>query len=111
MVKEAELLGPSDMSCVAHSLHLVVAGALMKGKTNSGAHQLPAWTANVEDESIEAIPENEENEPLSKDYRTAMMNLRELAIDGMDTYLNETISSLQRNEMDAVRVIVQNFEL
>ncbi|KAG6967103.1 hypothetical protein JG687_00004471 [Phytophthora cactorum] len=104
MVKAAELLGVPDMSCVAHSLHLVVAGTLTKGKTNSSDCQLPAWT-----DDVETIPENEEDELLSRDDRTAMASLRDLAIIDMDAYLNETIPSLQRNEMDVVRVIVQFF--
>lgn len=92
IVKEAVLHGLTDMSCVAPSLHLVSAGALIKGKASSRSCQPPLWSDAVELESDENIPDNEEDEQLSKDDRVSMTNLRELAISDMGQYIDEAIS-------------------
>ncbi|KAJ8562035.1 hypothetical protein ON010_g7641 [Phytophthora cinnamomi] len=83
VVKAAELL---ELPCIAHTLHLI-------NVKNDGA----------------TILEHEEDEPVSNDDRETMDRLQEFAIDDISKYLDETISSLQRNELDAMRVIVQHF--
>ncbi|KAG6956365.1 hypothetical protein JG687_00010653 [Phytophthora cactorum] len=90
MVKAAELLGVSDMSCVANALYLVVAVTLFKAKQTQviGSFQ---HGLTMQRTKVSKFPENEENELLSRDDRTAIARLRDLAILDMDAYLNETI--------------------
>ncbi|KAG6953926.1 hypothetical protein JG688_00012579 [Phytophthora aleatoria] len=91
------------MACIAHTLHLIVAGAIIKTKAKPPPGELPVWIGDVENENGGTIPEHEEDEPLSNGDRKTMESLREFAIDDINKYLDET------NEMDAVRVIVQHF--
>ncbi|KAG6964898.1 hypothetical protein JG687_00005713 [Phytophthora cactorum] len=76
-------------------------------KAKRSSDELPSWARNVENESAATIPEHEEDEPLSN-ARTGMERLCECAIDNIDEYLDEKISSLRRSELDAVRVMVQH---
>ncbi|KAG6975389.1 hypothetical protein JG688_00002435 [Phytophthora aleatoria] len=86
------------MSCIAHTLHYIVTGAMIKTKAKRASDELPSWARNVENESAATIPENEEDEPLSN-TRTGMERLCEFAIDNIDEYLDEKISSLRRSEL------------
>ncbi|KAE8986712.1 hypothetical protein PR001_g21492 [Phytophthora rubi] len=86
MVSAADTLAIPTMSCVAHSLHLVVAGAMIKKKkTIDQPEDLPAWAAEVSNESAEPIMEHEEDEQLSREDRDQMDTLRDLAVDEMET--------------------------
>ncbi|KAE9285368.1 hypothetical protein PF008_g26933 [Phytophthora fragariae] len=110
MVSAADTLAIPTMACVAHSLRLVVAGAMIKKKkTIDQPEELPAWAAEVSKESAEPIMEHEEDEQLSREDRDQMDTLRDLAVDEMETYLNDTIVNLGRNETNAVRGVVQRF--
>jgi len=108
MVSGAGIAGFSSMSCVAHSLHLVVAGAMIKKKA-SQPQEIPPWTAEVSAESAEPITEHQEDEQLSQEERENMDTLRNLAVDEMEAYLNDTLVNLGRNEANAVRGVVQRF--
>ncbi|GMF29752.1 unnamed protein product [Phytophthora fragariaefolia] len=110
MVSAADIVGVPSMSCIAHSLHLVVAGILIKQKTTRNQQQdLPAWTVEVSNETAEPITEHQEDEQLSREDREQMDILRDFAIEEMETYLNVTISNLGRNETNVVRGIIQRF--
>ncbi|KAJ8550455.1 hypothetical protein ON010_g10613 [Phytophthora cinnamomi] len=111
MVSAAAKLGIADMSCIAHSLHLVVAGILMKKKTQKADKSVKhlAWAAQVTSECVESIPVHHEDEQLSKEEREDIEVLRDLALEEMDTYLDTTIWSLECNELDSERNVVQQF--
>ncbi|EGZ27584.1 hypothetical protein PHYSODRAFT_293397 [Phytophthora sojae] len=134
-VSAAARLGVTDMFCVAHSLHLVVAGVLIKKKKeeeekkkkkkankpagkSAGTSadtsadesvETPAWAGQVASESAEPIPKHHEDEQLSIEEREDMEALRDLACDEMDEYLDSALLSLERDELDAVRGVVQQF--
>ncbi|OWZ02710.1 hypothetical protein PHMEG_00025686 [Phytophthora megakarya] len=108
VVKAARLLQLEHMPCIAHTLHLIVGGAMIKAKSKTNPTEM-SWLDNVNAESDVPILEHEEDEQLSNNDREGMESLREFAINDINSYLDSTISSLQRSEMDAVRVIVQHF--
>nr|KAE8920948.1 hypothetical protein PF009_g28766 [Phytophthora fragariae] len=74
---------------------------IKKKKTIDQPEELPAWAAEVSKESAEPIMEHEEDEQLSREDRDQMDTLRDLAVDEMETYLNDTIVNLGRNETNA----------
>jgi len=108
MVSAANKLGLKHMSRIAHSLHLVVAGALIK-KKKADTDEEPAWFADVAAETADDIAEHEEEASLSSEDRATIEGYRELAITEMEQYLDEAIVGLQRNEMSVLRTIVQRF--
>ncbi|KAI9987813.1 hypothetical protein PInf_023857 [Phytophthora infestans] len=109
MVAAGELLHVEHMSCLAHCLHLVVGGAMIKKKRASGVADEPDWAAEVAAESSEPVVEHEEEASLTVDDRNQIEGFREVAIDDMEQFLNDTIELVHRNEMDRVREIVQRF--
>ncbi|KAJ8571857.1 hypothetical protein ON010_g4976 [Phytophthora cinnamomi] len=109
MVSACNKLCVKHMACFAHCLHLVVGGAMIKKKRRSDSTDEPEWAADVAAESSEVPIERDEEASLSFEDRTQIEGLREVAIDEMEHYLDETIASLRRNELDAVRAIVQRF--
>ncbi|KAE9279727.1 hypothetical protein PR003_g28152 [Phytophthora rubi] len=109
MVAAGELLGVKHMACIAHCLHLIVGGAMLKKKKREDSTVEPPWAAAVAAEGCSAVPEREEEVALSQEDRNQIEGFREIAIDDMEAYLDETIAALQRNEMDSVRSVVQRF--
>ncbi|KAE8970563.1 hypothetical protein PR002_g27080 [Phytophthora rubi] len=109
MVAAGELLGVKHMACIAHCLHLIVCGAMLKKKKREDSTVEPPWAAAVAAEGCSAVPEREEEVALSQEDRNQIEGFREIAIDDMEAYLDETIAALQRNEMDSVRSVVQRF--
>ncbi|RAW21458.1 hypothetical protein PC110_g22099 [Phytophthora cactorum] len=87
-----------------------------KKRANDNSEE-PARAGDVAAESSEVVVEHEEEAALTKDDRNQIESFRELAIDEIDTYLNETVALLQQEEIDAVqrdemelvRTIVQRF--
>jgi len=108
MVSAANKLGLKHMPCIAHSLQLVVAGALTK-KKKADTDEEPAWFADVAAETADDIAEHEEEASLSSEDRATIEGYRELAITEMEQYLDEAIVGLLRNEMAVLRTIVQRF--
>ncbi|KAK1942572.1 hypothetical protein P3T76_006071 [Phytophthora citrophthora] len=110
MVSAINMLQVSSMSCIAHSLHLVVAGVLIKKAKRKGQVEVaPIWLMDVESESVVPILEHHEDEQLSTEDCTNMDGLRELAAAEMDEFLDAAIYRIGRDEMDAVREVVQRF--
>ncbi|KAE8891983.1 hypothetical protein PF003_g23835 [Phytophthora fragariae] len=109
MVAASKKLNIEHMACIAHSLHLVVAGALIKKSKTASGNVIPEWAEDVAAESSTNVAEREEEATLSKEDRAEIEGLQELAIDEMEEFLDSTIAGLHRNEMDSLRTIVQNF--
>ncbi|KAE8891496.1 hypothetical protein PF010_g5015 [Phytophthora fragariae] len=109
MVSTGNKLRVKHMACLAHCLHLVVGGAMIKKKRRSESADEPEWAADVAAESSEVPIERDEESPLTAEDRTQLEGMRDIAINDMEHYLDETIASLQRNELDAVRAVVQRF--
>ncbi|KAK1941533.1 putative AC transposase [Phytophthora citrophthora] len=107
--KAAALLRIQHMQCIAHSIHFIVAGTMMEPKVQATADELPPWADDVKVESSAPIQEHKEDEPLSNDERAFMKNLRALAVDDVNEYLDKIVSPLKRIELDAMRGIVDKF--
>ncbi|GMF26431.1 unnamed protein product [Phytophthora fragariaefolia] len=73
------------------------------------AQLIPAWEAVVSAEAGVRINENEEDDELTEDDRIQMGALRDVAVDGMEEFLSETLARLGVDEMATMREIVQNF--
>lgn len=101
IVRAAVDMGVNNMSCIAHGIHLVVSGMLIKPRRVSSASTVDSPT------DTEAIVEYED-ELLDGEQET-LHDIQELAIQELETYLDETFTSLQINELDAVRGVVQSF--
>lgn len=122
-VAAADLLGISHMSCVAHSLQLVVAGALMKRKNNPSKKkkqqsapvevnfplspiQYPPMVRVGTGSSVSTITDNSDSttgenvvEPWQSDR----------AMDELAAFLMEWQKLEQLNALNSVRAIVQKF--
>eukprot|EP00644_Phytophthora_capsici_P018047 jgi/Phyca11/547549/estExt2_Genewise1Plus.C_PHYCAscaffold_250206 len=107
--KAAGLLRIQHIQCIAHSILLIAAGTVMKPKVQSTTDELPPWAEDVEAESSEPILEHKEDEPLSSEDRAWIKNLRALAIDDVNEYLDKKVSPLKRLELDAMRGIIDKF--
>jgi hypothetical protein len=101
MVRAAVDMGVNNMSCIAHGIHLVVSGMLIKPRMANHASTIDPPT---ETESVIEY----EDELLDGEQET-LHDIQELAIQELETYLDETFTSLQINELDAVRGVVQSF--
>jgi hypothetical protein len=80
MVKAANTKGVNHLSCIAHAIHLVVAGALIKLKKRSTGQDEPLWTAVIDEERDETVYENEEDDQLNDDDRAMMESLGTLLL-------------------------------
>ncbi|KAG7376386.1 hypothetical protein PHYPSEUDO_013644 [Phytophthora pseudosyringae] len=89
MVSTGKTFGVEHMSSITHSLHLVVAGKLIK-KKKVDAIEEPAWLADIAAEVSEDIAEHEEETSLASEDRDTIEGYHELAIAKMDRYLDET---------------------
>ncbi|KAF1316110.1 hypothetical protein FI667_g15657, partial [Globisporangium splendens] len=108
-VLAGDLVGVDHMSGVAHSIHLVVSGALIKKMKSHQPAEAPVWAAIIANEGDAIKNENEEDDELSAEDRVIMEDIRDLAIGELDDYLDATLSSLERSPLDSVREIVQRF--
>jgi hypothetical protein len=72
--------GVNHLSCIAHAIHLVVAGALIKQKKRSTGQDEPLWTAVIDEERDETVYENEEDDQLNDDDRAMMESLGTLLL-------------------------------
>lgn len=77
MVKAANDLGISHMSCIAHAIHLVVSGMLIKPRNRDSITQ-NASTGDEHDPSEEAFVVNEDDELLQGEQQT-LQDLQALA--------------------------------
>ncbi|KAI9985799.1 hypothetical protein PInf_024565 [Phytophthora infestans] len=73
---------------------------MIKKKRASGVADEPDWAAEVAAESSEPVVEHEEEASLTVDDRNQIEGFREVAIDDMEQFLNDTIELVHRNEMD-----------
>ncbi|OWZ02149.1 hypothetical protein PHMEG_00026337 [Phytophthora megakarya] len=87
MVSAAAKLHVVHIPCVAHYLHLVVAGMLIKKKTErEQQEEADLWLASVDDEHDEPIIEHREDEELAEEDRQEMASLRGMAIADIEEY-------------------------
>ncbi|KAE9026211.1 hypothetical protein PF006_g3034 [Phytophthora fragariae] len=70
-------------------------------KKRDRTSEKPVWEVEVDSEITEQIVEHVEDEQLSEVNRNNMENIRNVAVDEMDAFLDETILSLERVELDA----------
>ncbi|KAI9994876.1 hypothetical protein PInf_011714 [Phytophthora infestans] len=93
--------------CVVHSLHLFVAGAIIKKKKTERESE-PAWVDTAAAEGDADIVEHEDEAVLYPQDRSEIEALREIAIEDLDGFLDEAIAAPQQNEMTSVHTIVQH---
>ncbi|OWZ07605.1 Zinc finger BED domain-containing hypothetical protein [Phytophthora megakarya] len=110
MVSAAAKLHVVHIPCVTHCLHLVVAGMLIKKKTErEQQEEADLWLASVDNENDEPIIEHHEDEDLAEKDRQEMSSLRGMTIADIEEYLNATIVNLERNELALAWKVVQHF--
>jgi len=109
IVSAATTMQVDEMACIAHSLHLVVAGALIQRSRRDGASDRPAWAEDVDQESAEPILAHHEDEDLTEEDRVTMEHARACAVDETDAFLDETLLRLERHGLDMVRAVVERF--
>jgi hypothetical protein len=110
MVKAARFLSIDDMSCVAHSMHLVVAGALIKPRKKDALLDDSDAAAEVEEQTPDIdVTINEDDEVFLHDEMDALRGLQTLAIEEMNDYMDTTLSRLEQDDLECVRKIVQRF--
>jgi hypothetical protein len=106
MVKAGNMLGVDHTSCVAHALHLIVAGALIKSRKSQALRR----TDEPEPEDMtDSTNVYEDDDSLGADDRAQMTTIRELATHELDEFLDTTLSELERDDIATVRGIVQIF--
>ncbi|KAG2944373.1 hypothetical protein PC117_g9066 [Phytophthora cactorum] len=69
MIAAGDKLGIKHMACIAHSLHLVVGGSVIKKSKTDDNVSKPAWAEDVAAECTEAVAEREEESALSREER------------------------------------------
>ncbi|KAK1932211.1 putative AC transposase [Phytophthora citrophthora] len=106
MVSAGKILGVEHFSCLAHDIHLVVAGALSKDKNTILTEEAAQWSS-FEYEVEESVYDEDAN--LSMAELEEVEKLRKRASKEMDKYLNETLTNLQKGEMESIRDVVQKF--
>ncbi|POM76730.1 Zinc finger BED domain containing hypothetical protein 1-like [Phytophthora palmivora] len=106
MVSAGKILGVEHFSCLAHDIHLVVAGSLSKDKTTILTEEAARWDS-FEYEVEESVNEEDDNLPTAE--REEVEKLRKRASKEMDKYLKETLTNLQKGEMESIRDVVQKF--
>ncbi|KAG6950101.1 hypothetical protein JG688_00014325 [Phytophthora aleatoria] len=111
MIAASGKLGIKHMACNAHSLHLVVGGAMIKKSKTDHNVSKPAWAEDVGTECAEAVADREEETALSREERGTVEDLQEFSFGEMETFLGNPIAGWHRNEMSALRKIVQHFRL
>ncbi|KAK1938996.1 putative AC9 transposase [Phytophthora citrophthora] len=108
MVSAGKILGVEHFSCLAHDIHLVVAGALSKDKNTILTEEAAQW-ASFEYEVEESVYEEDTN--LSTAEREEVEKLRKRASKEMDKYLNETLTNLQKGERNPFETSCKSFGL
>ncbi|KAG2782306.1 hypothetical protein PC116_g15227 [Phytophthora cactorum] len=109
MIAAGDKLGIKHMACIAHSLHLVVGGSVIKKSKTDDNVSKPAWAEDVAAECTEAVAEREEESALSREERGTLEYLHAFSIGEMKTFLDDVISGWHRSEVSALREIVQHF--
>ncbi|GMF40982.1 unnamed protein product [Phytophthora fragariaefolia] len=109
MVSCGNILGLEHVSCLAHDIHLVLSGAMSKDKNTSSTEKGSPLLQLVAVEPGSVKTDNEEDESLSEEERAEMNRLRSAAIQKMDEFLENTLSNLQKGDMEMVRETVQRF--
>ncbi|KAF1323877.1 hypothetical protein FI667_g6579, partial [Globisporangium splendens] len=135
-VAAANALGISHMSCVAHTIHLVVGAALLKRKRRRKADIIgvsitsQVTVATMDEQGVDngggGVVENvvpdvivvaradddqkaDENDGLTEDERLALEALREAAVEEGDAFAASCLSPSERDPLDRIRDTVQVF--
>jgi len=120
-VAASDLLGVDQMSCIAHSIHLVVGGALFKKKNRSGApgalgsqstttiHEEVGSSSAVSELCSSAEVDEDDGAILNDEEQAALTRLQELAVDEMDAFASLHPRQMQVSPLDSIQNPVQVF--
>jgi hAT family C-terminal dimerisation region len=99
-VTAANTLGVSHMSCVAHSIHLVVSGALIKPKRRRGISVNQPCDIDEVDDDLDATNEQ---------VTDALHAIQDCVLNQVNDYVTETASFDQQSAFETMQDIVQVF--
>lgn len=108
-VLASNLLGVRHMSCIAHSIHLVVAGALIHKQRSSVPEEDYLHDQN-DDEQFDAVDNPGETTADAPESDAEVIEaLRDEACAEVESFLSESLNVVERTAMQQIRAIVQVF--
>ncbi|ETM98202.1 hypothetical protein PPTG_24695 [Phytophthora nicotianae INRA-310] len=108
MVASGDSMQLDHTACIAHEIYLILSTVLKK-KKRPPEQDREALEIAVEAEPDAVCTEYEGDDELSDADREQMQTLRDDILEEMDTFVNNAVEDVEKDQLAEMRVIVQKF--